>query len=99
MARRYQKIKELVEIIKEKQREGKSQKEIEKELCLEGNRPIHELLKRERRKEKRELRNEKGRGRPRKREMTKEEELEKENRRLKMENELLINFLKETERR
>lgn len=50
MARGYQHILELLSKIKEMQEKGMSHKEIENTLGLTGNRPIHNLLKRERRK-------------------------------------------------
>lgn len=52
MARKYQHTLELLPKIKEMQEKGMSHKEIENALGLTGDRPIHNLLKRERRKEK-----------------------------------------------
>ena len=73
---------------------GMTQREIEKELGLEGNRPVHELLKRERKKEIQ------GIPKQRKRKPAKTlQEYKYENKRLKMENELLRDFLSLTERR
>ncbi len=71
---------------------GMSQREVEEELGLEGKRPIHELLKRERRKAKN------GVPKPRGRKPAKTlQEYKYENKRLKMENELLRDFLSLTE--
>ena len=69
-----------------------SQREVEEELGLEGKRPIHELLKRERRKAKN------GFPKPRGRKPAKTlQEYRYENKRLKMENELLRDFFSLTE--
>ena len=93
MKRRYQKTKELMPIILEKQGQGMSQRAIEKELGLEGDRPIHNLLKRERRKEK-QIPKQRGR-----KPAVTLQEYKYENKRLKMENELLRNFLQCTGRK
>ena len=53
MSRIYQHTLELLPQIKEMLAKGKTHKEIEDALGLVGDRPIHNLLKRERRKEKR----------------------------------------------
>lgn len=87
MPRRYQKTKEILPIIKEKIEQGYTHREIEKEMGLEGERPIHQLLKRERRKEKRAAA-----PRSRKPAVTLQE-YKYECKRLKMENELLRDFL------
>lgn len=76
--------------------DGRSCKEIEKYFQLEGDRPIHDLLKRERRKERKieagiPLRRP---GRPPKGHMISGGEKEYEIKRLKMENELLRDFLR-----
>ena len=81
-------------VIELKLAEGKSQREIEIELGLEGDRPIHNLLKRERRKEVRGM--PKARGRKPAKTLA---EYKYENKRLKMENELLRDFLQSTERK
>ena len=60
MSRRYQHTKELLPVIKEMLSQGKSHKEIEAKLGLVGDRPVHNLLKRERKKEK-ELPKQRGR--------------------------------------
>jgi hypothetical protein len=92
--RRYKKIQELLPVIELKLAEGKSQREIEIELGLEGDRPIHNLLKRERKKEVRGI----PKARVRKPAKTLAE-YKYENKRLKMENELLRDFLQSTERK
>ena len=91
--RRYTKIQVLLPVIEAKLAEGKSHREIEKELGLEGARPIHNLLKRQRRKAERKV----PKQRTRKAAKTLAE-YKYENKRLKMENELLRDFLQSTER-
>ena len=91
--RRYTKIQGLLPIIEAKLAEGKSQREIERELGLEGDRPIHNLLRRERKKDVRGI--PKARGRKPAKTLA---EYKYENKRLKMENELLRDFLQSTER-
>ena len=73
---------------------GKTHKEIERELELEGDRPVHNLLKRERKKELKGIRKQRGR-KPAKT----LQEYKYENKRLKMEVELLRDFLLLTERK
>lgn len=84
---------ELLPQIKEMLAEGMTQKEVEQALGLTGDRPIHELLKRERKKEVQGVPKQRGR-KPAKT----LQEYKYENRRLKMENELLRDFLSLTER-
>ena len=67
MARRYQKVQKLLPEIKRMLESGMSQGEVAERLGLEGDRPIHALLKRE--------------------------EYKYENKRLKMENVLLRDFI------
>lgn len=93
MARRYQRTKELMPVIKEKLAKGMSQREIEKELGLKGDRPIHNLLKRERRKEK-TLPKRRGR-----KPAVTLQEYKYENKRLEQENEMLRDFLQSFGRR
>ena len=94
MPRRYQHTLELLPQIKEMLEKGKTHKEIEKTLGLIGDRPIHNLLKRERKKEIQ------GKSKPRGRKPAKTlQEYKYENKRLKMENELLRDFLSLTERK
>ncbi len=68
--------------------QGMTQKEIENALGLTGYRPVHELLKRERKKETQGI--PKSRGRKPAKTLA---EYKYENKRLKMENELLRDFL------
>ncbi len=94
MARKYQHTMELLPQIKEMLAQGMTQREVEKALGLSGYRPIHGLLKRERKKEVQ------GVSKPRGRKPAKTlAEYKYENKRLKMENELLRDFLQSTERR
>ena len=72
---------------------GMSHREIEDELGLEGDRPIHNLLKRQRRKAAKGV--PKFRGRKPAKTL---QEYKYENKRLKMEVELLRDFLQSTER-
>ena len=51
MARKYQHVQELLPQIKEMLASGMTQSEVEKALGLTGDRPVHTLLKRERKKE------------------------------------------------
>ena len=88
MSRKYQHTMELLTQIKEMLASGKTQKEVEAALGLSGNRPIHELLKRERRKEQQGMPSQRGR-KPAKT----LQEYKYENKRLKMEVELLRDFL------
>ena len=91
--RKYKHIQLLLPVIKEKLAGGMSQKEIELELELVGDRPIHNLLKRERKKELQGMPKTCGR-KPAKT----LQEYKYENKRLLMENELLRDFLKSTGR-
>ena len=93
MPRNYQNMKMILPKIKEMLASGMSQKEVEKALNLVGNRPIHDLLKRERRREK-SLPKQRGR-----KPAITLAEYKYENKRLKMENELLRDFLRLTGRR
>lgn len=88
MRRRYQKVQELLPEIKRMLESGMSQREVAERLGLEGDRPIHDLLKRERKKAKQVL--PKQRGRKPARTL---KEYKYENQRLKMENELLRDFI------
>ena len=93
-ARRYTKTQHLLPVIEEMIAAGKTHKEIERELELEGDRPVHNLLKRERKKELKGIRKQRGR-KPAKT----LQEYKYENKRLKMEVELLRDFLLLTERK
>ena len=94
MARKYQHTLELLPEIKEMLAEGKTQKQIEEILGLTGSRPIHHLLSRERKKDTQGI--PKSRGRKPAKTLT---EYKYENKRLRMENELLRDFLRSTERK
>ena len=96
MSRQYQKKQHLLDQIRQMLASGMTQREIEKELGLTGYRPVHELLKRERRKEIPGI--PKTKGRPRTRPLTTEDDYKKEIARLQMENKLLRDFLQSTER-
>ena len=88
MPRKYQHTMELLPRIKQMLSEGMTQKEVENALGLTGYRPVHELLKRERKKEQQGV--PKQRGRKPARIL---QEYKYENKRLKMEVELLRDFL------
>ena len=88
MPRKYQHTMELLPRIKQMLTEGMTQKEVEGSLGLTGYRPVHELLKRERKKEQQGLPKQRGR-KPAKT----LQEYKYENKRLKMEVELLRDFL------
>jgi DNA-binding transcriptional MerR regulator len=88
MTRKYQHTMELLPQIKGMLAAGMTQKEVENALGLTGKRPIHELLKRERRKELQ------GIAKQRRRKPAKTlQEYKYENKRLRMEVELLRDFL------
>ena len=93
MARKYQHTMELLPQIKEMLAKGMTQKEVENALGLTGSRPIHHLLSRERKKDTQGI--PKSRGRKPAKTL---EEYKYENKRLRMENELLRDFLRFTER-
>ena len=93
MARKYQHVQELLPQIKEMLAAGMTQSEVEKALGLTGDRPVHDLLKRERKKELQGV--PKSRGRKPAKTL---QEYKYENKRLKMEVELLRDFLSLTER-
>ncbi|MBR3752506.1 MAG: imidazolonepropionase [Ruminiclostridium sp.] len=97
MSRQYQKKQHLLEQIRQMLASGMTQREVEEELGLTGYRPVHELLKRERRKEIPGM--PKTKGRPRTRPLTTEDDYKKEISRLQMENKLLRDFLRSTERK
>ena len=94
MARRYQKVQSLLPEIKQMLKDGKSQREVAEILGLEGVRPVHALLKREKKKDIQGIRKSRGR-KPAKT----PEEYKRENERLRMENELLRDFLQSTGRK
>ena len=84
----------LLPQIKQMLSDGMTQKEVEKALGLTGSRPVHQLLKRERKKEQQGVPKQRGR-KPAKT----LQEYKYENKRLKMEVELLRDFLSLTERK
>jgi len=88
MPRKNQHTMELLPRIKQMLSEGMTQKEVENALGLTGYRPVHELLKRERKKEQQGVPKQRGR-KPAKT----LQEYKYENKRLKMEVELLRDFL------
>ena len=94
MSRRYQKVQELLPQIKQMLEQGMSQREVAESLGLKGERPVHDLLKRERKKEIQGIRKQRGR-KPAKTLA----EYKRENKRLQMENELLRDFLQSTGRK
>lgn len=92
--RNYTHVQALLPEIEQMLESGLSHKEIEKELGLEGDRPVHNLLKRQRRKAA------KGKQKIRGRKPAKTlQEYKYENKRLKMEVELLRDFLRSTGRK
>lgn len=96
MSRRYQKMQEIMPEIEKLLAKGKTHREIEEHLGLKGKQPIHDLLKRERRKQKKLVNGIplglKGgqRTSTNDKEKTKDDEIK----RLTMENELLRDFLR-----
>ena len=94
MPRKYEKVRELLPIIKEMMKQGKTQQEIAKQLGLANKQVIWNLLYRERQKEIQGL--PKFRGRKPAKTL---QEYKYENKRLRMENELLRDFLSLTERK
>jgi DNA-directed RNA polymerase specialized sigma subunit len=95
MSRRYQKMQEILPEIEQMLGARKTHREVAEYFGLKGEQPIHDLLKRERRKQRDlvcwiPLRR---KGRPRKTKIDTEETKDKEIKRLKMENELLRDFL------
>ena len=91
--RRYTKVQQLLPVIEQMLEAGMSHRQIEEELGLEGDRPVHNLLKRQRKKTVKEK--PKFRGRKPAKTL---QEYKYENKRLKMEVELLQDFLQSTER-
>ena len=91
--RKYTNMVALLPVIEKMLEAGMSQREIEEELGLEGDRPIHNLLKRQRRK----AAEEKPKFRGRKPAKTLQE-YKYENKRLQMEVKLLQDFLQSKER-
>lgn len=98
MSRKYCHVKEHEEEIYQLKKEGKTNQEIADILGFGDKWIIKDFIKRENRKKSREKAVPKPKGRPRKNAIVTEKDLIKENERLKMENKLLRDFLKETER-
>ena len=92
--RRYTNMLALLPVIEQKLESGMSHRQIEAELGLEGDRPVHNLLKRQRRKADKGI--PKVRGRKPAKTL---QEYKHENKRLKMEVKLLQDFLQSTERK
>ena len=97
MARQYQRKQHLLNQINEMLASGMTQQEVAGELGLTGYRPVHELLKRERKKKIPGV--PKPKGRPRIHQLTTKEDYEREIAKLQMENKLLRDFLQSTERK
>ena len=89
MPRRYQKAREYLPEIEKMIGSGMTQKEIAELLGLTEDRPIHNLLKRERRKEEQPISKQRGR-----KPAVTVQEYKYLNKRLNMENELLRDFLR-----
>ena len=94
MSRKYQHTMELLPQIQEMLASGMTQKEVEEALGLTGYRPVHALLKRERKKEQQGVPKQRG-CKPAKT----LQEYKYENKRLKMEVKLLRDFLSLTGRK
>ena len=99
--RKYTNLKVLLPEVREMLAQGKSHREIEEHFGLTGERPIHHLLKQERRREIKLASGipPKHKGRPRTQPLSKVEEYEREIARLQMENKLLRDFLQSVERK
>jgi len=99
--KRYTHIQELLPVIHAMIANGKSHREIEEILGLTGDRPVHNLLKRERRKEKKVKVGivPRPKGRPRKDGQPPRQSEKTELERLRMENKLLRDFLQLTGRK
>ena len=91
--RRYTNMVALLPIIESMLASGMTHKQIEEELGLEGDRPIHNLLKRQRRKAAKGIPKYRSRKPPKTL-----QDYKYENKRLKMEVELLRDFLQSMER-
>lgn len=90
---------EMKEAIKQMVSEGKTQSQIAEHFGLKDRSVVHQLLKRERRKEKATFTLPKKRGRPLKYSQETIAELKAENQQLNMENELMKSFMEFLERR
>ena len=94
MARKYEKVKMLLPVVQQMQAEGKTRKEIARDLGLKSKRAVKDLLYRARHNQ--EIASAKQRGRKPAKTLA---EYKYENKRLKMENELLRDFLQSIERK
>ena len=94
MPRKYEKVQELLPIIKELVNEGLTQREIAEKLGFESKKVVDNLLYREKNKKAAGI--PKVRGRKPAKTL---QEYKYENKRLRMENELLRDFLSLTERK
>ncbi len=94
MSRKYEKVQELLPVVKEFVDKGFTQKEIAEKLGFESKKVVDNLLYRERHKQISGI--PKTRGRKPAKTL---QDYKYENRRLKMENELLRDFLSLTERK
>ena len=94
MSRKYEKVKRLLPVIQQLRAEGKTRKEIAKELGLQSERVVKDLLCRARHKQEKAIPKQRGR-KPAKTLA----EYKYENRRLQMENRLLRDFLQFTGRK
>ena len=92
MARKYEKVKVLLPVVQQLQAEGKTRKEIARELGLQSERTVKDLLYHARHKQEKAI--PKLRGRKPAKTLA---EYKYENKRLKMENELLRDFLQSIE--
>ena len=97
MARKYEKVKALLPTVQQLQAEGKTRKEIAKELGLQSERAVKDLLYRARHKQEKVI--PKQRGRKPAKTLAEYKYYKYENKRLKMENELLRDFLQSIERK
>ncbi len=99
--RKYTKIEILLPEIERMLSEGKSQREIEQYFGLEGDRPVHNLLKRQRKKQQFGAQGlePKAKGRPRKDGQSLRQSQQKEIEHLRMENKLLRDFLQSAGRK
>ena len=94
MPRKYEKVQELLPIVKEMVNDGLTQREIAEKLGFESKKVVDNLLYREKNKKTASI--PKVRGRKPAKTL---QEYKYENKRLKMENELLRDFLSLTERK
>ena len=99
--RKYTRLMELLPRILQMQEEGLTHREIEQTLGVVGERPVHHLLKQERRREAKRAAGmvSEAKGRPRKDRQPPKQDIQKELERLRMENKLLRDFLQSTGRK